>query len=218
MATGDSNDILSRLKAVIPYRWFAYVAPIRDAVLGGLSDLAAWCYSWIVYATTQSRIATSTGPFLDLIAFDFLGRYLVRGGLSDNPFRARIMATILQERVTRAGMINALTLLTGQAPIIFEPWNTGDAGGYGCPNVAYGAAGGWGSMNLPGQAFVTVTRTSGSGVPNVGGYGSNLGGYGIGATEYVGPSNEQIGITDDDIYATIITTKPTGVICWTKIN
>lgn len=33
MATGDSNDMLSRLKSLIPGGWFADVAPIRDAVL-----------------------------------------------------------------------------------------------------------------------------------------------------------------------------------------
>jgi len=74
MATGDSNDILTRVKMLIPFRWFSWVAPIRDAILGGLSDSMAWCYSWIVYAKQQSRIATSTGPFLDLISYDFLGR------------------------------------------------------------------------------------------------------------------------------------------------
>ena len=38
MATGDSADLLARVKAVIPRRWFSYVAPVRDAIIGGLSD------------------------------------------------------------------------------------------------------------------------------------------------------------------------------------
>jgi hypothetical protein len=218
MATGDSNDILTRVKLVLPGRWWSYVAPFRDAVLGGLSDGAAWCYSWFSYAVTQSRIATSTGPFLDLIAYDFLGRYLVRGGSSDNVFRTRILMTILQERVTRAGMISALTQLTGNPPVVFEPWNTGDAGGYGCGNFAYGQSGGWGSINLPGQVFLKVTRTTSSGIPFISGYGQGAGGYGKGTIEYVGSSISQDGVTDNEIYQTILTTKPVGVTCWTQIN
>jgi hypothetical protein len=116
MSTGDSNDILTRVKMLIPFRWFAWVAPLRDAVLGGLSDSTAWCYSWIVYARQQSRIATSTGPFLDLISYDFLARHLPRGQMNDATYRVRIMATILQERVTRAGMIWAINGFVGTAP------------------------------------------------------------------------------------------------------
>jgi hypothetical protein len=216
--TGDSNDLLARVKAVIPFYWFAYAAPLRDAVLGGLCDAAAWCYSWITYARQQSRIATSFGPFLDLIALDFTGRYLQRNGTTDNVFRNKIQATILQERVTRAGMVNAITALTGNPPTIFEPWNTGDAGGYGAPNFAYGQAGAWGSMQLPGQVFITVTPGAGAGVPDVGGYGTSVSGYGVGSGEYVGPQIEESGVTDADIYQTIVATKPTGVLCWTKIN
>ncbi len=218
MATGDSNDILARVKATIPFYWFAYIAPLRDAVLGGLADAAAWCYAWITYAKAQARIATSTGPFLDLIALDYTGRYLQRNGASDPVFLAKIKATILQERVTRAGMISALTTLTGTAPKIFEPWNTNDTGGYGTGHLAYGQAGGYGSMQLPAQVFITVTRGAPSGIPNVGGYGNPLGGYGIGAIEYAGPQIEQSGITDQDIYDTIVATKPTGTIAWTKIQ
>lgn len=249
MALGDSNDILNKVKRTIPPRWFAWVAPLRDAVLGGLSDEAAWCYSLIKYAASQARISTSNGPFLDLIAYDFLGRHLSRNGSTDHNFVAKIKATILQERVTRAGMISAITQLTGKAPTIFEPWNTFDTGAYSgasgitsnstntlnilsmmmgmggvggtinlCGRLAYGKAGGWGSMALPNQVFIKVTRTAGSGIPNVAGYGSPLGGYGKGAIEYAGPSVEQSGTTDQDIYDVINATRPTGTKAWTQIN
>jgi hypothetical protein len=249
MANGDSADILRRVKLTIPNRWFAFVAPLRDAVLGGISDGAAFCFNLIVYAASQARISTSTGPFLDLISFDFLGPNLPRNGLSDHAFVAKIKATILQERVTRQGMINAITALTGNPPVIFEPWNTNDAGGYSgsigvvgsnptnqlcitslllgmggvggtislVGNIAYGKAGGWGSMNLPNQVFITVTRGAGSGVPNVAGYGNSIGGYGAGSIEYAGPSVEQSGITDQDIYDVINNTKPTGTRAWVQI-
>jgi hypothetical protein len=218
MATGDANDILRRVKAVIPFYWFASVAPLRDAVLGGLADGAAWCYGWITYARQQARIATATGPWLDLIAYDFLGRFLRRKGRADSVFRTLIQATILKERVTRSGMINALTQLTGYVPVIVEPWNTGDLGGYGMPTLGYGVAGGWGSMKLPGQIFLTVYLGGGeSGALQVGGYGTPAIGYGVGINAYVGAPIEGVGVTNADIYATILATKPTGVICWTRI-
>lgn len=218
MATGDSNDIVKRIKRLIPNRWFAWVAPVRDAILGGVSDSMSWGYGLIIYAKLQTRLATATGPWLDIFSYDFLGSYLQRKGLGDGLFRTVIRSTILQERVTRAGMANALSILTGSAPIIFEPWNTGDTGGYGQGTFAYGKSGGWGSIQLPGQCFIKVRRNVGSGVPRAGGYGSSVGGYGKGSTEYDGPSIDQIGVTDDLIYATIEATKPTGVTCWTQID
>lgn len=137
MSIGDADDILARVKRELPARWFAQAAPIRDAILGGLSDLSAWLYSVLYFAYAQMRIATASGASLDLIAYDFLGLLLKRNGTSDDVFRARIRATILQERVTRAGMVSALEKLTGATPIIFEPWNTGDAGGWDTGALAW---------------------------------------------------------------------------------
>jgi hypothetical protein len=220
MATGSSSDILSRVKQLIPARWFAWTAPLRDAVLGGLSDAAAASYSFYTYAKSQSRIATAFGVQLDLIAYDFLGRYLFRNGSSDAVFKQRILATILQERVTRKGMIGALTTLTGLAPTIFEPWNPNDTGAYGVKFTGYNVAGGYGSMQLPGQVFITVPNPSTPGIPNTGGWGSKVFGYGgaipmIG--EYAGPGVSTTPYQNSDIYATINNTRPSGVICWTRI-
>jgi hypothetical protein len=225
MATGDTLDILARVKRLIPGRWFAWVAPLRDGVLGGLSDCAANLYSFIIYARKQTRLATATGIWLDILCYDFLRRHLLRGGTTDDVFRKVIQATILQERVTRKGMISALTTLLGIPPFIFEPWNTNDAGGYGSPNFAYGLAGGWGSIQLPGQVFIRMSRAglAATGVPGVAGYfrgqGSiGIGGYGQGSIEYVSSTTAQVGVTDADIYQTIANAKPSGVTCWTQIG
>lgn len=218
MATGDSNDILSRVKQLLPPHWFAWTAPLRDAVLGGLADSASWCYSLYTYTKLQSRIATAFGEQLDLIAYDFLGRYMYRNGSPDTVFRRRILATILQERVTRKGMVGALTTLTGLVPKIFEPWNPMDTGFYGGKFSGYGVGvGGYGSMQLPGQVFITVSNPSTPGVPPTGGYGVKAQGYGVGVNEYIGPGVSSIPYTNSDIYSTINTTRPTGVICWTQI-
>ncbi len=220
---GDPTDITSRVKQLVPKGWFKWVAPYRDAIIGGLSDSASRCYGLIGYARAQTRLATSYGIWLDIFSYDFLGRFFVRRGAADDTFRALIRATILQERVTRAGMINAVKALTSNTPWIFEPWNTFDTGAYSSPAVGgpkYGSMGygvgmgGWGSMNLPGQVFMKVARSAASGVPGVGGYSSNIAGYGVGAIEYVGPSSELAGVTDDMIYRLISTIKPTGTTMW----
>ena len=131
MSAGDSNDMLARIKRVVPPRWFAYVAPLRDAVLGGLSDQLAWVYAFIAYAQTQTRIITATGFWLDLICADYLGLTMRRrAGELDAAFMPRIKREIFRARVTRAGMAQTLLDLTGKAPIVFEPWNTGDTGAW----------------------------------------------------------------------------------------
>ena len=351
-ATGSSADIVERIKRLIPGRWFSWVAPNRDAILGGLSDLAAWGYNLISYARAQSRIATAYGVWLDIIGFDFLQRFITRGSMGDDAFRAFIKATILKERVTRTGMINGVTTLTGNAPWVFEPWNTYDTaaysrtvnqytlsptaaayvsvvsdnfivngltakfggvaqsvasyaaigwsviaarptatgyqllwrnsawsanlptiapGGYttvyliwtcdstcnfvyqgvnnappdlystvtsladpdvdpsfrvvtqirppGCPMMGYGVGvGGYGNMKLPGQAFMTVTRSTPSGIPSVGGYSNNIAGWGLGAIEYAGSWLALVGVTNALIYKLINLTKPTGSLMWVAIG
>jgi hypothetical protein len=226
MTTGSPDDLVARVKQEIPKGWFKWVAPYRDAIIGGLSDNASWCYGFIGYARSQTRLATAYGIWLDILSYDFLGRFFVRNKAADDTFRALIRATILQERVTRAGMINAVKALTGNTSWIFEPWNTFDtgaysgAGGASSPTPKYGqmgygvGQGGYGSMVLPGQVFMKVARSAASGVPGVGGYGSNIDGYGVGAIEYVGPSSELSGITDDMIYRMINMTKATGTTMW----
>jgi hypothetical protein len=227
MTTGTSLDIVERIKRVLPRKWFSFVAPLRDAVLGGLSDSSSWCYGLSVYARAQIRLSTAYGIWLDIFAYDFLRRYLVRNGTADDVFRATIRATILQERVTRAGMINALTLLTGKAPKIFEPWSTFDTGAYSAQrglgpqygSMGYGVGlGGYGSMILPAQVFITPHRGAGMGIPGVGGYGSTVDGYGVGAVEWAGITSELSGITDAMLYNLITMTKPTGVTAWTQIQ
>lgn len=225
---GTAADILQRVKQTLAKGWFKWVAPYRDAVIGGLSDSASWCYGLIAYARAQTRLSSAYGIWLDILAFDFLGRTLTRGSASDAVFRAIIRATILQERVTRAGMLNAVTALTGNAPTIFEPWNTYDTGAYsGADGKKYGSMGygvgrgGYGNMNLPAQTFIQVTRGLPSGIPSVGGYapgGGAVAGYGTGAEEYVGPLVPLNGVTNDMINRMISMTKPTGTTVWVNIG
>jgi hypothetical protein len=43
---------------------------MRDAVLGGFADGAAWCRTLIDYARRQSRLAMATNICLDILCYD----------------------------------------------------------------------------------------------------------------------------------------------------
>ena len=137
---GDIADMLARLKMVLPARWFADGRPF-------------WMRCWVVWrrpgrdlraaepVQAQTRLATASGIFLDIAAQDYLGRALPRrAGEADAAFSARLRANLLAPRATRAGLVEALNNLTGRAPVVFEPLNAADTGGY---NVNIGYYGGW---------------------------------------------------------------------------
>lgn len=219
MATGDQTDIFGRIKALIP-RWFSDSTPVLDALLRGFAYAKSFVYGLIVYAALQTRIKTATDGWLDMIAADFFGSSLMRNsGQSDASFRNRIIINLFRERATRNGLVKVLTDLTGRAPAIFEPQRPLDTGSYGGPLIGYGVAGGYGSVLLPFQAFVTAFRPTGTGIPDVAGYGISTGGYGQASrAELASMTMIQGLVTDADIYAAIDSVKPAGTTLWTSIS
>lgn len=230
---GDQNDIVGRIKAVLPARWFPLTepgstttTPLLDGLLAGLGSAWSWLYSMVAYANLQARIATATDVWLDLTALDFFGLRVQRAvSESDPQFRARIEAEILRPRGTRAALIAALTALTGRAPTVFEPANTSDTGGWGVTGaMGYGVAGGYGDLHLPFQAFVTAFRPAGGGVADVAGYANRstfnigAGGYGVGAIEYASDSLVLGQITDAMIQSTVVNVMPEATIAWLRIS
>jgi hypothetical protein len=128
---GSSNDILGRLKSVLP-PWFGTNTPILDALLSGPSNVFSGIHSLIQYAMAQTRIATATDRWLDLIGRDFFAfDFQRRRQEPDAAYRARILKEILRSRATRAAISNALFDLTGIAPSIFEPARVHDTGALG---------------------------------------------------------------------------------------
>lgn len=221
MATGDRSDIASRLTQLIPHGWFANgLSSMRDALLQGLASSFAFAFSLLAYVRQQTRISTATDGFLDMIAGDFFGSSLVRTlNQTDASFRARIIINIFRERGTRKGLSLVLTQLTGRAPVIFEPARPADTGGYGGGMVGYGVAGGYGSLALPMQAFVTAYRPAGSGIPSVAGYGISTTGYATPSQgEYAALSMVQTHVTDADIYAAIDSVRPAGYVVWARVS
>ncbi len=227
--TGDASDILTRLKAVLPSRWFGDETPVLDGMLAGLASGWAWVYSMLGYVIAQTRIAAATGVWLDIIAQDCFGNRLYRrAGQRDDPFRQRIQQELVRERGTRGSVVSTLIDLTGRAPHIFEPARITDTGAYGNASGAggalgWGVTGGWGNLHLPLQCFITVYRPSGSGIASVSGWGnrssaSGIGAYGTGAIEYASLDMVQGHVTDADIYQAVAEVMPVASIGWVQIS
>lgn len=172
MATGDGDDFIRRLRALIPSGWIGqysltgqFRAYVSQAVLGGIADSLSWCYALLQGAKAATRRLTLTGWLIDLDAVGFLGTaFLRRFGEADGSFSLRYRQEVFRPRGRRQDIVAALTDLTGRKPILAEPWNAGDAGGYGMGGLGYGG-----------------------GNPNAGlsgGYGASVGGYGAGSDAY----------------------------------
>lgn len=220
MATGDKNDIVSRLKSALPRGWFGDGAPVLNAVLQGCSSVFAQVYAALSYTKLQTRIKTATDGWLDMISADFFGTAVPRlANQSDASFRARIIINLFRERGTRNAIRKVLLDLTGRAPAIFEPQRPMDTGGLGI-SLGLGVAGGVGSLLLPYQCFVDAYRSLGTGIPNIPGLGTAPCGLGITAGGAVVPSlSSSLGsVLDADIYAAIDSVKPAATIIWTRIN
>ncbi len=132
MAVGDFDDIYNRLIKNIP-DWFGTDHPNLDALLQAFVSVFYFHYNdQYLYALLQQRIQTATDDNLDLISQDYLGLYLPRRpNENDDTYRQRILATVVQEKGTRNGMSNALRILTGYTPLIYEGWNADDCMCYG---------------------------------------------------------------------------------------
>ncbi len=228
MATGNATDFSARLRSVLPDGWFPQAgqnaSPTLDALLAGLSSSWEWLYGLLSYAARQTRIATATDVFLDMIALDYFGTGLPRRtNEADVGYRVRIGKEMLRPRNTRAALTAALVNLTGRVPTIFEPERATDTGGYGTPGMTagtglgYGVAGRYGSLALPYQAFVNAYRPTGAGIANLPGYRSQAGAYGVGSLSYASLAQSGGQVTDAEIYATIANTMPGATIAWTAI-
>lgn len=210
---GDSPDIVARLKAVLPTRWFPDETPVLDAVLVGLS--AAWSslYSLLAMVRAQSRIATATDTALDGASLDFFALRLRRRlQETDTAFRARITCELVRERGTRNALAGVIADLTGTTPILFEAARTTDTGGYNTASLAYNTIGAWGSLDLPFQVFVTIKRQPAEGIAAIAGYGT------AGPLARANLSLATGQVTDADIYSAVASVMPTTAIAWTAIT
>ena len=209
---GDTNDMSQRLRAILPAGWFGDSAPVMGAVLQGVGAGFATCWTLLQSVIDQTRILSATGQFLDMIANDYFGKSLFRFPSElDGAFKVRLTAEMLRPRATRLALNQALRVLTGRAPVIFEPARTTDTGGYSLGGVGYGAGGGWGNLTLPFQFFVTAYRPGGGGIPELGGYSAG------GVPVYGSLNMEAQQIADIIIQAAIPPLLPAGTVAWMRI-
>jgi hypothetical protein len=225
--TGDLVDIVLRLRSTLPKRWFAETSPNLDALLVSIASPWVWFYDLINYVIRQGRISTASDKWLDLIASDYFGSNLRRkASETDIAYSARIRSALLREAATRSAIMGGLQSLTGTQPVIFEPANCGDTGGYGAlsndpvaqpTGLAYGQAGGWGNLDLPYQFFVTAARPQVPGVSMVAGYGTPGGGYGQGGLGYVAISLLPGQVSDAEIQKALRDLLPITAVAWLRI-
>ncbi len=216
--TGDSSDMLARLKMVLPARWFSDTTPVLDALLTGLASAWSGLYTLLGYVQAQTRIATATGIFLDIASADYLGGSLPRRvSEADSAYSARIRSNLISPRATRSGLVQCLTNLTGRAPVVFEPLNATDTGGYNI-NLGYNCAGGYGCANLPYQFFLTTYWPNNTPISDAGFYGVGPGGYGTAPMFYADTAEFAGTVSDAEIYAAVAAIVPTCSIAWTQIS
>jgi hypothetical protein len=215
MATGDTQDMAARLKAVLP-PWFGPATPVLDAVLAGIGAIFSAIYGLIQFVEAQTRISTASGVFLDMAAADFFGPALTRApGESDDALRAAIEANLLAPKATRGALAAAIARQFGTTPAIFEPARPADTGAYGIA-LGYGVAGGWGSLALPYQCFATITLPTNVGIANVAGWGAGAG-WGVGPIEYIDGEMIDAPAGPAAIEAAIAATLPLAATCWVRI-
>ena len=217
---GDIGDIVGRLVAALPGRWFGGSIPNLTGLLSSIGTSWVWLYGRITYAIQQTRLLTATDGWLDLISADYFWAAMSRKpGEPDGSYRTRIQTALLAEAATRDAISASLQSLTGSLPMIFEPGKCSDTGGYGLTGggMAYGCAGGWGSLNLPLQCFITVTRPPASGANGIAGYGTPAGGFGEGSISYVDLEMLPGEVTDQDIQTAISRLMPINAVAWLRI-
>lgn len=242
--TGTAPDIANRIRQLLP-AWFGDSNPTANAVLDGAATALAFIYGLYRYAAAQTRILTASGIWLDLMAQDFYATAVQRrANQDDDSFRANILANLFRPRATRTGISDILLTLTGNMPIIVEPFVPADTGAYGIGYASYGGAGSYGSQTIPLQAFVTAFRPVQYGIAQVAGYGVPTAGYGRAgpvAPGQFGPGQFETGqfetgqfgtgraeyaslalissiVTDADIYAATAAAKAAGAAIWVRIS
>lgn len=163
---GDQADMVARLRLTLPGGWFADLkpdegAPVLAGLLGALA--AAWTdlFALLGAVKLQSRLATVSGQFLDMACSDyFRGRLPRRAGETDTALRARLQRAMRRDRATRSAVI-AAAAEAGYSAVVFEPARPADTGAYSTPGgLAWGVAGGWGSLMMPLECLVTVSAVA----------------------------------------------------------
>lgn len=219
MATGDQNNIVSRLASVLPPSWFQSPSTNETGLLNGFANVAAYIYSLVSFAKNQTRIATASGFFLDLIALDYFGNYFRRKiGENDAVYSQAIRNEILIPRQTRGAIQSVVGNLTKSPVTIFEPWNANDSGGFNMRFAFCEPTSAFGSNAYPYTIFVTAVEPPGAGIPSLSGFGNTWSGFNSGAFYFADLSTVTGGVTNQNIYDAINQTRAAGITAWVNVS
>lgn len=193
MAALSSAEMLRRLKSLVPRNWIAEftlnpatgrpVAPVANAVLGGIADALTWVRGQGQAVRRQTRRAGTAGWLLDVDAYGFFGSWFLRRvNQSDDAFRKAYTDEVFRPKVTRPAIDKALYDLTGRHPKIVETWSAGDCGAYDLGGLGYAGsdyaqapAGGYdasGAYDTGLTSYDPIVGPSGNSYPGVGCWGS----------------------------------------------
>lgn len=209
----EPSDMGLRLRRMLPIRWWGDETPVLDGLLLGLGSALAHVHGLLGYVQRQTRVLTATAVWLDLASQDFLGGRLPRRTQElDDAFRSRLFAAMQRQRATREALVLAVERVVGTAPWIFEPWRPADTGAWSNGSTAYGVAGGWGSLAMPGQVLVTAKRPRSTGCASLAGYGTG------GSLAYAGVTMISARVSDSEVFSAIADVMPSGATAWTRLE
>ena len=218
-----ADDFAARIVRLLPQLWFndAAKAPGGNlwAIVSGMSAADADFYSRIGALKRALRLTTAESvDDLAVIARDFFGSALPpQPAEALATYRRRIGLRLFLPGGTREALRVALNRLTGQDPVIIEPWNPADCGAWDGVR-GWDTAGVWGDLDLPWQGFVRTRRpatTLALESPVIGAW-DGLAGWDQPPLGFIDGLQAQI-IPDSVVYDTINAVKPTGITVWVQI-
>lgn len=223
MATGDAADILSRLRTWLPTGWFPSdpaEGPNITAILTGIAAAVGTNFDQAAYTQLQTRIASATDGWLDLISADFFGGRISRRNTEGDPqYRGRIQRELLRERATRNALNQVLFDVTGNYPTIFENRRPLDGVCLDIPTSGLDHNGGTSGDDFNYQVFVKIARPLGGGIPNIPGLDFPQAATDVGTLTPTDPSMSLgLVVSDSDIYAAAESVRPDGVVYWVSLT
>lgn len=154
-----TEQIQAYLVSKLPKGWFSSVAT-ATGIIGAVLAGYAWAFGYVMgiaqFVALQIYLQTTSGGFLDLWAFDFLGTFVLRNeGEADISFRKRVSAYIFVPTVTKGAIVTLLSRLGFTTPVVREAFSPNDTAAFSA-TFYFGGGGNarFGSQGYPGQIFV----------------------------------------------------------------
>lgn len=221
-------DLTRRLVNLFPRPWSDDASKQPGGILFAIMDSVFGAQNYNILQAIQfiwasTRITTAYGSALDVISVDYFGTGLPRQpGESDTSFKARIFQALLQPRVTRANIQNAIYLQVGVEPTMTELWNPADASAYDevsffdIDNPPHNSCK-WGDDSLQYQGLISLEAPVYSVAGGQPMYGYDIGAaYDTGSEAYFNLTPTTSSAFTQEVNNTIAAFKAEGTAIWTR--